>query len=75
MPKGKQNNRKSGRLISQFFRESQQIFSQQYANTGLPSVLLAQNMLETFVQQGTIEVQTAIGILHDSSAFSEFLST
>jgi hypothetical protein len=73
MPKNTDDKQTTTRQLSGFFRESRKAFSHQYTATGLPSVLIAQNVLETCVEQGMVSVHDGLATIRDRVAFAECL--
>lgn len=56
-----------------FLKESRKIFSERFHNTGMPSVLIAQNRLETQVDKNQISPGNALITIRDAAAFSDLL--
>ncbi len=69
------NSTKNKKQFSAFLMETRETFQRRFDATQMPSVLIAQTILEGYVDQGKLEINDALAIIRDSNTFAEFLLT
>jgi hypothetical protein len=60
-------------LLAAFFEEARESFGQRYAETGMPSTLVAQYTLEKQVKSRLVDVREGLATLRDKVAFDKYL--